>query len=46
MNEVKILLKCTCSQEEVSQLGDVNRGFGHHTDGHKVVVVNLVYFNA
>ena len=46
MSEVKILVKCACGQEEVVQLGDVNRWFGCHTDGQKVIVVNLVYFSA
>ena len=30
---VKISLKCAYCQEEVVQLGDVNRVFGHHADG-------------
>ena len=46
MSEVKILLKCSCGQEEVVQFGDVSRGFGRHTDGQKVIVVNLGNFSA
>ena len=46
MSEVKILLKCACCQEEVVQLGDVSRGFDRHSDGQKVIVVNLGYFSA
>ena len=34
-------LKCAYGQAEVVQLGDVSRGFGHHTDGQKVIVINL-----
>ena len=30
---VKISLKVACGQEEVVQLGDLSRGFGHHADG-------------
>ena len=33
-------------QEEVVQLGDVDRGFGRHTDGQKVIVVYLGCFSA
>ena len=46
MSEVKILLKCAYKQEEVVQLGDISKGFGHHADGQKVIVVNLGYYSA
>ena len=47
MSEVKILLKYACGQEEVGQIGDVNKGFGHHADNRqKVIVVKLGYFSA
>ena len=46
VSEVKILLKCACCQEEAVQLGDVSRGFDRHSDGQKVIVVNLGYFSA
>ena len=45
MSEVKILLKCSCGQEEAVQLGDVSRGFGRHANRQKVIVVNLGYFS-
>ena len=46
MSKVKILLQCTCGQEELVQLDDVSRGFGCHTNGQKDLVVNLEYFSA
>ena len=30
---------------EAVQLGDASRGFGLHTDGKKVVIVNLGHFS-
>ena len=46
MGKVKILLKCTCDQEELVQLDDVSRGFGCHANGQKGLVINLECFSA
>ena len=46
MSEVEKLLKCSCDQEEVVQLGDVSGEVGHHADKQKDIVVNLGYFSA
>ena len=46
VGKVKILLKCTCDQEELVQLDDVSRGFGCHANGQKGLVINLEYFSA
>ena len=45
-NEVRVLLKCTCGQEEVVLLDYVSRGFNCHADGQKVIVVNFGYLSA
>ena len=37
---VKILLKCTCVQEVVVQLGDVSRGFARHAGRQKVIILS------